>query len=67
MNEETVRELARMADLERDEDRPALIAPQLAVWIEAANELSRVLAEPEHQTVLPITTLRHPGYEGREE
>lgn len=67
MNEETVRELARAADLPLGPERPALIAPQLSVWLEAANELSRKMSAREHWTLTPITVFRHPGTEGREE
>jgi hypothetical protein len=67
MNEETVRELARAADLPLGPKRPALIALQLAVWLEAANELSRKLSAPEHSTLTPITVFRHPPTEGMEE
>jgi hypothetical protein len=67
MNEDTVRELARAADLPLADDRPPLIATQLATWLEAANELSRKLAGPEHQTELPITAFTHHGHEGSEQ
>mgnify|MGYP000394966716 CR=1 FL=1 len=67
MNEETIRELARAADLPLDAERSALIAPQLSVWLEAANELSREMSAHEHWTLAPITVFRHPGAHGREE
>ncbi len=67
MTEETVRELAHAADLPLGEERLALIASQLGEWLGAANELSRKLSAPEHWTILPITTFRHPGVEGSEE
>jgi hypothetical protein len=67
MNEETVRELARAADLPLGEERLALVAGQLGPWLVAANELSRKLAAHEHQAILPITTFRHPESEGSAE
>lgn len=67
MNEETVRELARAADLPLGPERPALIAPQLATWLEGANELSAKLSASEHWTLTPITAFRHPPAEGMEE
>jgi hypothetical protein len=67
MNEDTVRELARAADLPLGPERPALIAPQLGTWLVAANELSRTLSAPEHRTLTPITVFRHPVAEGGEE
>jgi hypothetical protein len=67
MNEQTVRELARAANLPLGEERLALIAPQLEEWLAAANELSRKLAADEHRAILPITTFTHPGAEGSAE
>jgi hypothetical protein len=66
MDEETVRGLARAADLDLTEERLPLVARQLETWLDAANELSRKLAEEEHATVLPITTFRHPRAEWNE-
>jgi hypothetical protein len=67
MDERTVRELARAADLALGEERLRLIGPQLDAWLTAANELSRKLEAEEHRAVLPITVFRHPTVEGREE
>ncbi len=67
MDEQTVRELARVADLALGDERLGLIAPQLDAWLAAANELSRKLEADEHRAVLPITVFRHPTVEGREE
>ena len=67
MNEQEVKALGEAAELPLGDDRLALIAPQLTAWLEAANELNRAMAAPEHQTVLPITVFRHPPQEGREE
>ena len=67
MDEHTIRELARAADLPLDDDRLGLVAPQLAAWLTAANELSRKLEAEEHRGIVPITVFRHPTVEGREE
>jgi hypothetical protein len=67
MDENTVHELARAADLPLSEERLALLAPQLGTWLAAANELSRKLAADEHRPLIPITVFGHPSAEGREE
>jgi hypothetical protein len=67
VNEQDVRALCSAADLPLGEERLSLLAPRLTAWVEAANELSRILAAPEHQSVIPITVFRHPSHEGREE
>jgi hypothetical protein len=67
MDERRVRELASAAELPLDEDRLARIAPQLEVWLTAANELSRKLARDEHQELVPITVFRQPPVEGGQE
>jgi len=67
MDKDTVRELARAAGLPLADERAALLAPQLGAWLSAANELSAKLSGDEHRDLLPITTFRHPGAEGREE
>ena len=67
MNEETVKQLCAAAGLDVAEERLALIAPQLAAWVEDANELSRKLAAEEHRGVQPITVFRHPVGDGSEE
>jgi hypothetical protein len=67
VNEQEVKALSEAADLPLGEERLEVIAPQLTAWLEAANDLNRALAAPEHQTVMPITVFRHPPQEGREE
>jgi hypothetical protein len=67
MNEDSVGEIARAADLPIGPERPALIAPELAAWLQAANELSRRMSAPEHRTLSPITVFRHPVTERRDE
>jgi hypothetical protein len=67
MDERSVRELASAAELPLDDDRLASIAPQLEVWLTAANELSRKLGLEEHRELVPITVFRHPPVEGGKE
>jgi hypothetical protein len=67
MNEDTVRELARAADLPLSDERLALVAPQLRDWLAAANELNQKLAAEAHRQVVPITTFRHPPPERKEQ
>jgi hypothetical protein len=67
VDEQAVRKLCDAADLDVGDERLALIAPQLSAWVEAANELSRKLAAPEHRVVQPITVFRHPPTERSEE
>jgi hypothetical protein len=66
MDEETVRGLARAADLDLPEERLPLVARQLGTWLDAANDLSKKLAQEEHTAVLPITTFQHPRTDGSE-
>jgi len=67
VNEHDVKALSEAANLPLSEQRLGLVAPLLSTWLEAANELSRTMAAPEHSGVVPITILRHPRPEGREE
>jgi hypothetical protein len=60
-----VRLLARYAALPLPPQREALVAAILDAWVPAANELSRKMSAPEHQSLLPVTVLTHPG-EGEE-
>jgi len=56
---ETVRTLAAIADLPLAEGRAEVVAELLAEWLPAANELSRKMSAPEHQTLLPATVFTH--------
>jgi hypothetical protein len=56
-----VRMLARYAQLPLPAEREALVAAILDAWTPAANELSRKMAAAEHQSLLPVTVLTHPG------
>jgi hypothetical protein len=67
MDEGTVRELARAADLPLDDARLGLIAPQLGEWLRAANELSRKLQDDDLRATMPIAVFAHPASEGRAE
>jgi hypothetical protein len=67
VDEQAVRKLCEAADLDVGEERLALIAPQLSAWLDAANELNRKLASPEHRVVQPIAVFRHPPTEGSDE
>jgi hypothetical protein len=67
VTEQSVRSLAAAAGLPLGPEREALVAPQLAVWLDAANELSRTLSAAEHSTVTPITVFTHPEAPGVEE
>lgn len=64
---QTTRALAAAASLPLDAEREALVAPQLAAWLTAADELSRKMSAPEHWTVVPATTFTHPEAPGGEE
>jgi hypothetical protein len=60
LDEETVEQLERVAELPLGERR-ALVAAQLRGLIEAANELSRKMAAPHLQGLVPSVGFRHPG------
>ncbi len=51
--------LAACASLNLSPDRLAAATRVLAVWLPAANELSRKMSAPAHQTLLPITAFAH--------
>jgi hypothetical protein len=67
VSEENVRALAAAADLPLGAERAALVGPQLAVWLDAANELSRKMSAAEHWTVTPATAFTHPELPGGDE
>jgi hypothetical protein len=50
-----------LADLKLKAERRKAIAGILSVWVPAANELSRKMAEPQHRAVTPNTRFTHPG------
>ena len=61
LDEEAVAALARAAALPLPPERVELVAGQLRDWLEAANELSRKMADPRHLEVTPITVFTHPA------
>jgi hypothetical protein len=67
VTEQSVRALAAAAGLPVGAEREALVAPQLAAWLTAANELSRTMSAAEHWTVTPVTAFTHPEALGGEE
>jgi hypothetical protein len=50
-----------LADLKLKAERRKAVAGILSVWVPAANELSRKMAEPQHRAVTPNTRFTHPG------
>ena len=52
----------RLADLPLKAERAAL-AGILSVWVPAANELSRKMAESQHRALTPNVRFTHPGTE----
>jgi hypothetical protein len=55
-----VRDLARAAGLDLDDARAAAIAPTLGSWLTAAQQLNRLMSEPERRDVTPIAIFQHP-------
>jgi hypothetical protein len=55
VDEQTVRALAEAAGLALAEGREAALAAPLAGWLAGENELSDLMAAPEHDAVEPIT------------
>ena len=53
----------RLADLPLKAQRRAAVAAILSVWVPAANELSRKMAEPQHRALTPNVRFTHPGAE----
>ncbi len=56
MDEQAVRALADAAGLPLAEGREAFLAPPLSAWFTGENELSDLMAAPEHDAVEPITS-----------
>ena len=50
-----------LADLKLKAERRKAVAGILSVWVPAANELSRKMAEPQHRALTPNTRFTHPG------
>lgn len=60
---EAVRALAVAADLPLAPERAEDLAERLALWLEAANELSEKMSAAEHLPRGPITNFTHPDPE----
>jgi hypothetical protein len=52
-----------LADLVLKPERRAAVAGILSVWVPAANELSRKMAEPRHRELTPNVRFSHPAAE----
>ena len=52
-----------LADLPLKAERRAAVAGILSVWVPAANELSRKMAEPQHRALTPNVRFSHPAAE----
>ena len=59
--EEDVEVYEGLADLKLKVERRKAVAGILSVWVPAANELSRKMAEPQHRALTPNTRFTHPG------
>jgi len=55
--------LASVGELPLPSRRVAAAAAILAAWLPDANELSRKMAAPIHQHLLPATVFTHPGFD----
>lgn len=64
---DVVSALAATARLALQPERAEQLAPQLAAWLTAANELNAKMSEPSHRTLLPATIFTHPEAEGATE
>lgn len=64
LDERTIKELARVADLPLTAERLHLIAPQLDALVEAANELNRKMAEPRMSGIAPNVRFAHVPADG---
>lgn len=61
VNARVVRTLAEQAGLALPVERAEALAPQLAEWLSAANELSRKMSAPEHAGLMPATVFTQPA------
>lgn len=59
VDDETVRTLARVADLNLADKQLDAVRDTLAAWLPAANELNEKMARRDHWTVIPITVFVH--------
>ena len=63
ITEKEVEGFERLADLKLKAERRKAVVGILSVWVPAANELSRKMAEPQHRAITPNTRFTHPGAE----
>ena len=56
-----VQSFERLADLPLKAERRAAIAGIMSVWVPAANELSRKMAELQHRALTPNVRFTHLG------
>lgn len=61
LDDESVRALAKAADLTIPDERLPLVAGQLGEWLAAANDLNHKISAPEHRTVTPVTVFVAPA------
>jgi len=60
ITEKEVEVFERLADLKLKAERRAAVAGILSVWVPAANELSRKMAESRHRALAPNVRFTHP-------
>ena len=60
ITEKEVEVFEGLADLKLKAERRHAVAGILSVWVPAANELSRKMAEPQHRGLTPNTRFTNP-------
>ena len=61
ITEKDVEVFEGLADLKLKAERRKAVAGILSVWVPAANELSRKMAEPQHRALTPNLRFTHPA------
>ena len=61
ITEKEVEVFEGLADLKLRAERRKAVAGILSVWVPAANELSRKMAEPQHRALTPNLRFTHPA------
>jgi len=61
ITEKEIEVFERLADLKLKAERRAAVAGILSVWVPAANELSRKMAEARHRSLAPNVRFTHPS------
>jgi hypothetical protein len=59
IDETTIEQAEQIAGLPLSPEERTLILPTYRAWVEAANELSRKLATPEHLSLTPSVRFMH--------